>query len=316
MISLAGPWTISRDRRDADPGTDLREAFGQAGARFWRALSAGLAGATSLLRPDGPKTTSPPARTPARTAAGSPPLAAKSGSQGKRAIKARWAVCMLAVMAVLIAALAWATVSLAERGIAGSQAAAKRASGPLVIPAPSSAGGLPRRFGAISEPGTAAIVGELRHRFGAIGYGLVFDARNAAEAAMQAGSQARTVTAGWTSGLYGQPGHLDPDTNKPAWVMYLGLDATARLGAPADTVGKLMLNILGPYAKIGPWRVNSGHRGGASNCTVAWLAQTMVGVCGWASDHSIGVIASPLRDTSVGELATLLIRMRYDLQRK
>ena len=313
---MAGPWTISRDRQDADPGTDLRGAFGRAGARPWRALTAGLAGATSLLRPGGPKTTSPPARTPASTAAGPPPSARKPGRQGKRAIRARWAVCMLAVMAVLIAALAWATVSLAERGIAGSQAAAKRASGPLVIPAPRSAGGLPRRFGAIGEPGTAAIVAELRHRFGAIGYELVSDARKAAEADTQAGRQARTVTAGWTSALYGQPGHLDPDTNKPAWVMYLGLDATARLGAPSDTVGKLMLNILGPYAKIGPWRVNSGHRGGASNCTVAWLAQTTVGVCGWASDHSIGVIASPIRNTSVAELATLLIRMRYELQRK
>jgi hypothetical protein len=309
---LAGPWTISRDRQVADASTNLRGTFGRAGARSWRALSAGLASATSLLRPSAPKVTSAPARAPAVPP---PSPAGKPGGDGKR-MKARWAISLLAVMAVLIAALAWATVSLAERGIAGSQAAAKRMSGPLVIPAPRSAGGLPRRFGAISEPGTAAIVAELRHRFGAIGYGLVSDARTAAEAATQEGRQARTVTAGWTSGLYGQPGHLDPDTNKPAWVMYLGLDATARLGAPSETVGKVMLTILGPYAKIGPWRVNSGHRGGASNCTVAWLAQTMVGVCGWASDHSIGVIASPIRDTSVAELATLLIRMRYDLQRK
>ena len=98
--------------------------------------------------------------------------------------------------------------------------------------------------------------------------------------------------------------------------MYLGLDATANLGAPADSVGRLMMSILGPYAKIGPWRVRAGHRGGAANCTVAWLAQTMVGVCGWASDHTVGAIASPIRDTSVAELATLMVRMRYGLQRK
>jgi hypothetical protein len=77
-----------------------------------------------------------------------------------------------------------------------------------------------------------------------------------------------------------------------------------------------MMGILGPYAKIGPWRVNAGHRGGAANCTVAWLGQTMVGVCGWATNHTIGVLASPIRATSVAELATLMIRMRYELQRK
>jgi hypothetical protein len=98
--------------------------------------------------------------------------------------------------------------------------------------------------------------------------------------------------------------------------MYIGLDATASLGAPADSVGRLMMGILGPYAKIGPWRVNAGHRGGAANCTVAWLGQTMVGVCGWATSHTIGVLASPIRATSVAELATLMIRMRYELQRK
>jgi hypothetical protein len=300
---LAGPWTISRDRQDADAGTDLRGTFGRTGTRSWHALASGMAGTATLLRPAARRTTT--------------------------TIRARWAVSLLTVMVVLIAALAWATVSLAERGISASRAAAMRASGPLVIPAPKSAGGLPRRFGAISDAGAAAIVTELRHRFGAIGYGLVSGARKAAEAAAEAkarpgasgqagagAAQAKTITAGWTSGLYGQPGHLDPQTDKPAWVMYLGLDATARLGAPADTVGNLMMGILGPYSKIGPWRVNSGHRGGASNCTVAWLAQTMVGVCGWASGHSIGVIASPLRDTSVEELATMLIRMRYDLQRK
>ncbi len=212
--------------------------------------------------------------------------------------------------------LGWATVSVAQRGVAGSQAAGKKMGGPLVIPAPKSAGGLPRRFGSIGEAGAGAIVAQLRQRFGAVGYGLVADARRAADAGKLPGRTAKDITAAWTSGLYGQPGHLDPATNKPAWVMYLGLDATAKLGVPADTISRLMMGILGPYAKIGPWRVNAGHRGGAANCTVAWLGQTMVGVCGWASDGSIGAIASPIRDTSVAALATLMIRMRYDLQRR
>ena len=297
---MAGPWTISRDRQDADAGTDLRGTFSRAGTRSWRALASGLASSATLVRPAARNTAT--------------------------VVRARWAVCMLSVMVMLIAALAWATVSLAQRGITASQAAANRASGPLVIPAPKSAGALPRRFGPIPDANAAAIISELRHRFGAVGYGLVSAARKAAEGAGQpgqagpmAGQDARApgvITANWTSGLYGQPGHLDPQTDKPAWVMYLGLDATAKLGAPGNTIGNLMMGILGPYSKIGPWQVNSGHRGGASNCTVAWLAQTTVGVCGWASGHSIGVIASPLRDTSVEALATMLIRMRYDLQRK
>jgi len=47
---------------------------------------------------------------------------------------------------------------------------------------------------------------------------------------------------------------------------------------------------------------------------IAWLAQTRVSVCGWANDHTIGALASPTRDTSVAELATLMIKMRFDLR--
>jgi len=47
---------------------------------------------------------------------------------------------------------------------------------------------------------------------------------------------------------------------------------------------------------------------------IAWLAQTRVSACGWANDHTIGALASPTRDTSVAELATLMIKMRFDLR--
>lgn len=296
---MAWPWTVSRDRQDADGGTDFRAAItpvgpARPGPRF---ITVPAAGAPPLIKPASPAP---------GTAAG----------RGRRHISTGWAITLLAVITAAAVLLAWATISIAERGVAASQAAARRAAGPLVIPAPKLAGGLPRRFGPITEPGTAAIVTQLRQRFGAVGYGLVSDARKAAVARGEAGAAAAAITAAWTSGLYGQPGHLDPATNRPAWVMYLGLDATAKLGAPADTVSRLMRGILGPYAKIGPGRVNAGHRGGAANCTVAWLAQTVVGVCGWASDHAIGALASPIRDTSVAEMATLMIRMRYELQRK
>ncbi|HYS31509.1 MAG TPA: hypothetical protein VEM58_04555, partial [Streptosporangiaceae bacterium] len=123
------------------------------------------------------------------------------------------------------------------------------------------------------------------------------------------------LTAVIPSGLYGEPGHLDPVTNRPAWILYDGFDATGRLGQPGTTVTSLMMGILGKWSKVGPWRVPAGHRGGAANCTVAWLASTSVAVCGWATDRTMGVIASPVRDTGVRELATLLLKMRYDLQR-
>jgi hypothetical protein len=292
---LAGPWTIGRDRQHADGGTDL----------------------CTPARPFPPvqhhtAATFPPLAPPA-----SPALRAKppADSRGRRRIKATWALTLPAIITAAAVLLAWATVSIAERGVAASQAAAKRSAGPLVIPAPRSAGGLPRRYGPITQQGSRAIIAQLRQRFGGVGYRLVTDARKAAEAGGNAGAAAK-ITAAWTSGLYGQPGHLDPNTSRPAWVMYLGLDATAEFGAPADSVGQLMMGILGPYAKIGPWRVNAGHRGGTANCTVAWLGQTMVGVCGWATGHTIGVLASPVRDTSVAELATVMISMRYELQRK
>jgi hypothetical protein len=325
---LAGPWTISREREDADGGTKLPAAISQPGTRPRRALAIRLPGMrpvrpvrpvipflpvlpTTVLSPPVP---AQPAGQPPPASLG-PPAKPAAASRGERRIRTGWALTLLAIMTAAAVLLAWATISIAERGVAASHAAGKRSAGPLVIPAPKSAGGLPMRFGSTAAPGSAAIVTELRHRFGAVGYRLVADARKAAETGGNARA-ATKITAAWTSGLYGQPGHLDPATNKPAWVMYLGLDATAQVGAPADSVGRLMLGLLGPYAKIGPWRVSAGHRGGAANCTVAWLGQTMVGVCGWATNHTIGALASPLRDTSVAELATLMISMRYDLQRK
>jgi hypothetical protein len=97
--------------------------------------------------------------------------------------------------------------------------------------------------------------------------------------------------------------------------MYVGMDATGALGRPAEVVARLMTGLLGPDAVVGPWRVTAGHRGGSANCTVAWLGQTSASVCGWATDHTIGALVSPVRDTSVRELAAMLTQMRYDLQR-
>jgi hypothetical protein len=216
-------------------------------------------------------------------------------------------------MAALAALITWGTVSLAGRAIASSRPAASGSGGALVIPAPKLAAGLPRRPGPVDEPGAGRIVAVLRQRFGIVGSALIGDARRAAQTAAN-GAARSPVTAAWTSGLYGQPGHIDPLTLRPAWVMYIGLDASATLGLQQDVIGRLMVGILGPYSKVGPWPVAAGHRGGTANCTVAWLVQTQVSVCGWASGHTIGALASPTRDTSVAELATLMGKMRFDLQ--
>jgi hypothetical protein len=319
---MAGPWTVSSERDEA--GTDLRTTLRGAGTRSPRALFTRLPGLRPprpITLPDPANKPSPQAGLPAGAATSPHPSVASAPGQHvtakirRSSIKTRWAATLLALMLAAAAVLVWATVSIAKRGIASSEAAARRTAGPLVIPAPKSVAGLPRRFGTVGEPGAAPIVADLRQRFGSIGAALVSDAKHSAAAGKLPDRSAGDITAAWTSGLYGQPGHFDPATSRPAWVMYLGLDANANLGSPADNIGRLMMGILGRYARIGPWRVRAGHRGGAANCTVAWLGKTMVGVCGWASDHAIGVIASPIRATTVSELATLMVRMRYDLQR-
>src|SRR5262249_37003715 len=248
------------------------------------------------------------ANRPVLVAAG-PRAAGPARRRATRTMRTRTAACLLVVMAVSAALLTWATVSIARRAMASEAAGG----GSLVIPPPKLAAGLPMRPGEAGEPGAGPIVTVLRQRFGAVGAALIADARRAARAAAN-GASPSPVTATWTSGLYGQPGHLDPITLRPAWVMYLGLDASGTLGLQADVIGHLMLGILGPNSKVGPWPVAAGHRGGTANCTVAWLPQTSVAVCGWTNGHTIGALASPTRDTSVTELAALMAKMRFDLQ--
>ncbi|HEX9065058.1 MAG TPA: hypothetical protein VF843_08110 [Streptosporangiaceae bacterium] len=285
---MAGPWTISRDRAEGKAGQDVRAWLGRV-----RAPAVPLVG--------------PAARKPEAGSAtpGSPSTGARN--TGGRALP-WWAVPVLTLLAVAAVVLAWATISLGQYGVSAAQAAASISGGPLVSPAPRSAGNLPRRFDVTIDPADQQIVTQLEQKFAAV------TAQLLAGAARGAATGAR-VTAIRPAGLYGEPGHLDPLTSRPSWVMYLGLQSSARFGSPADTISSLMMGILGKYSKIGPWPVAAGHRGGQANCTVAWLGGTETSVCGWATGNTIGVVASPTRETSVGELAMLLIQMRWDLQR-
>ena len=336
---MAGPWTVSRDRPDGNGGSDLRATLGRLVTRWglapfvqqaW-ARSAGLtaasapANAAAGLTAEGFPVAAlrPPGVAAERSAYGTAgkPWSGAAYRQVTRRLSARWAIPLLALMTVAAVLMGLATAYIAERAITTSQATARKLAGPLVIPAPRLAGGYPRRFGAITDPAELAIVSQFRQRFGVVSGGLVADARKAAGSGKAAGATAskngpaaRAITADSTSGLYGEPGHLDPATYHPSWVMYLGLDASGVLGRPSATIVRLMRGLLGPYAVVGPWRVAPGHRGGSANCTVAWLGLTSVSVCGWATGHTIGALVSPVRDTSVGELAKMMIKMRFDLQ--
>ena len=322
---MAGPWTINRDRQDGHRGRDLRAALGRLGTwprrvRLRRLSGLRSAFATTVrlpaLKVPGLKKSTlkvPALKVPAGNARRRP---GRSGPAATGRFRAWWAVPLLTIMTAAAVLLGLATYHIAERAMTFSQQAARRVGGPLVIPAPRIAGGFPRRFGAISDPAAVAIVREFRQRFEAAGASLVAGARPAPGSPGQgSATPARTVTTSRTSGLYGEPGHLDPQTFRPSWVMYFGLDTTGMLGHPSVTIIRLMKGLLGPYAKVGPWPVASGHRGGSANCTVGWLGQTSVSVCGWATDHTIGALVSPVRETAVRELAVLMVKMRYDLQR-
>lgn len=289
------PWTISRDRPDGEPSQDLPALLGRIRSRAARAsVVRRLAGAGANARRLGAVRSRQP-RSP-----GPAPGA-------RRPVRARWAIPLIALLTAAAVLLTWATVSLAQRGAAASRATASIRGGLLVTPAPRSAGNLPRRFGMTPNPADQRIMTRLGHRFAAVSDRLL--------AAASRADPARPVTANRPGGLYGQPGHLDPVTARPSWVVYLGMQSSAKLGSPVDTIESLMTGILGKYNKIGPWPVPAGHRGGQADCATVWLAGTKVSACGWATDRTIGIVASPALETGTGELATLLVRMRYDLQR-
>jgi hypothetical protein len=71
-----------------------------------------------------------------------------------------FAAPLIAAMAAAAVLMGFAIYYLTDRAITASQLAAKRLGGPLVMPAPGTAGGLPRRIGAITDPAVLAIVRE------------------------------------------------------------------------------------------------------------------------------------------------------------
>jgi hypothetical protein len=249
--------------------------------------------ADSLTQPGLPRVLEPRAlpevrsRRPIRRATEEP------APQAKPAISALRALPLLLAATVVATALAWTTVTWAKVALA-AKPAGQMPAGALANPAPRVAGTLPLRDGPLPAGSVSSVVAAFKQRF----------------AGMDLGVQG----AASPSGLYGEPGHLDPATGHTAWIMYLGLGSPRELGPPGTTLSRLMAAILGPASPAAATPVRSGARGGSSACGVTVMAATKVAVCGWASARTVGALVSPLYDTTRGELAVLLVQMRYELQ--
>ena len=199
------------------------------------------------------------------------------------------------VIAVLLAAavlLASTTTLLVAHQYANRTGFA--ASALLAVPAPEEAGGFPRNFPPSGNPGLNAAIAQFRRRFSA--------------------AMSPRPGAGYLDGFYREPGTVDLATGASGWMMYLGYNAPAGLGPARATVARLMASLLaGPGPAI-PWQVPPGRPGGSALCGVTVIARTPVAVCGWATRRTAAAIISPTQDTTAGELAVLMARMRRNLQ--
>jgi hypothetical protein len=195
---------------------------------------------------------------------------------------------------LIVAALALvgAIVGLTEvvlDSLGGTSAAAS----PLVVPAPGVAGGLPRLFTPVTSDTTQELIDQFRDRFAAAG---------------------GTSASDQPSALYREPGTLDLATDKPAWVLYVGYNSDAGLGAPRATVLKLMSTLTGNSLPSSSWSIDAGARGGSARCAIAKITDISVSICAWATANTFGALMSPAADTKSDELAVLMPQMRLDLQ--
>ena len=344
---LDGPWTVRRGHkpgrrrmakkslftgsREAPPGNDQvrtpdLEMIARADARYGVA-GTGISATTSTISPAA--TTSPSTATSSSTAdsyrqppgrmrsgAGRPaaaleslldvkdrlarrrrPVTARSQPAARRPARqrrysAKVAVPVLLGLVVVAAGLVLVIVKLAGLGFNSATGAGAQAS-PLANPAPPYAGGLPRHYQPETNPTTIALIHDFAQRF----------------ASSVAGKYS-----GQPSGIYREPGAIDPSTDQPGWVMYLGYNSSSNLGATQATVGKLMASLIKTTAPRASWAASPGQLGGTARCAITNLDRTTVTICAWATERTYGAVMSPTSDTRGQELATLLPQMRLDLQ--
>lgn len=210
---------------------------------------------------------------------------------GPRGLRAIVAVPVLVGLAIAALALIGVIVGLAGVGFStaiGSAAAAN----PLAVPAPAVAGGLPRHYEPVQNTATIILIHDFVQRFDTI--------------------SGRQV--GQPSAVYREPGSLDPVTDQPGWVLYLGYNARSDLGSPTATVSRLMAGLIQTSAADSSWTADPGKRGGSARCAITLIGKTTVSVCAWATDRTYGALLSPTSDTRGNELAVLMPLMRLDLQ--
>lgn len=220
-----------------------------------------------------------------------PPHRTRSPRAGGLRRRRLVAVPMLALLVIAGLVLTGVIVRLVKAGMS-SASGASAASSPLVVPAPALAGGLPRRYLPMRDLATQQLIAEFIGRFTAV---------------------SGTYT-GRPAALYREPGTIDLPTGEPGWVMYIGYNSAASLGAPGSTISRVMSDLTGSSAPDSSWRVASGQRGGSSACAIASFGATPVSLCAWATEHTVGALMSPASDTKGNELAALMPLMRLDLQ--
>lgn len=224
-----------------------------------------------------------------------PSLTRRSRTRTKRRGRGRrlrrWAaVPVLALLVVAGLVLTSVIVGLVKVEM-NAASGASAASSPLVVPAPTLAGGLPQRHLPTRDATTRKLIAEFIRRFTAV-----------------------------TGSYTGQPGALyrEPGTvnlaNEQGWVMYLGDNSAASLGSPQVTIGRVVAVLTGTSAPATSWPAAPGPRGGRAKCALTLLGTTTVTLCAWATEHTIGALMSPTADTRGKELAVLMSLMRLDLQ--
>ncbi len=344
---LAGPWTVRRNRKrgrrriekkslfaggrpasrdryperrkldgDQNPGPDL-QMIARADASYGLA-GASAGGMTSTIT--APTVTSEAQERPTPPAAdksltgGSGHLAeidlrdklARRGPASKRSVpsvpaprrparqrrySAKVAVPVLLGLVVVAVVLVGVIIKLAGLGF-NTATGTTALTSPLADPAPAEAGGLPRHYQPEQNLSTIELIDDFTRRFSAV---------------------SRSYS-GHPSALYREPGAIDPETDQPGWVMYLGYNASSDLGAPAATVKKLMAALIQTTAPNASWPANPGELGGSARCAITNMRGTTVTFCAWATDRTYGALMSPTSDTRGQELATLMPLMRLDLQ--
>ncbi len=195
---------------------------------------------------------------------------------------------MLVAVGVLLLSTIGGLVSAAIYTATGAAAAAS----PLAKPAPAVAGGLRQHYEPLRNPETLQIIGEFMRRF------TLFSGTDTGE----------------PTGLYREPATVDPISDQPGWVQYLGFNSSESLGSPSSTVDRLLADLIHTSAPATSWRADPGARGGSARCAIAVMADTTVSVCAWATQHTAGALLSPTSDTRGNELAVLMPLMRLDLQ--